>query len=44
MNGTLEVSSALGVGSKFTLKLKTEILEENVVEKLVSHSSYNPCR
>ena len=35
MNGTLEVSSVLGVGSNFTLKLTTEILEENVVEKLV---------
>jgi hypothetical protein len=35
MNGTLEVSSALGAGSKFTFKLTTEILEKNVVEKLV---------
>jgi hypothetical protein len=35
MNGTLEVASALGIGSNFTFRLTTEILEENVVEKLV---------
>ena len=35
MNGTLEVSSVLGAGSTFTLRMKTDILEENIVEVLV---------
>jgi hypothetical protein len=35
MEGTLEVTSRLGQGSKFTFKLKTHILDESIVKQLV---------
>ena len=37
----MEVSSMLGVGSNFTFKLTTDILEENIVEVLVSYHIFN---
>jgi hypothetical protein len=36
MGGTLELNSELGVGSTFTLLLNTNVLEENIVQKIVS--------
>ena len=32
MEGTLEVTSSLGYGSKFTFKLKTHILDVSIVK------------
>jgi signal transduction histidine kinase len=32
MDGTLEVTSQLGLGSNFTFKLKTHVLNEHIVK------------
>ena len=41
MGGTLDVTSNLGVGSIFTFKLKTVIIEGDSLENLVSSFSVN---